>query len=96
MAKSCGNFVNIKFIDDLLSINLNIRWINSETHSSCLLITTISLSCNNKSGEKNDMDKLLSAIADNDNAWNNLNVEKIIGMFSENGTLLSDNAEILR
>jgi len=42
------------------------------------------------------MDKLLSAIADNDNAWNNLNVEKIIGMFSENGTLLSDNAEILR
>jgi uncharacterized protein (TIGR02246 family) len=42
------------------------------------------------------MDKLLSAISENDNAWNNLNVDKIVGMFAENGTLLNDNSEMSR
>jgi uncharacterized protein (TIGR02246 family) len=42
------------------------------------------------------MDKLLSAISENDNAWNNLNVDKIVGMFADNGTLLNNNSEMLR
>jgi len=42
------------------------------------------------------MDQLNAAITENDNAWNNLDVEKIAGMFAEDGTLLNDDSEILR
>jgi uncharacterized protein (TIGR02246 family) len=42
------------------------------------------------------MDQLLSTITANDKAWDNLDVEKIVGMFAENGTLLNDNSEMLR
>jgi uncharacterized protein (TIGR02246 family) len=53
-------------------------------------------SCNNKQNEKREMDLLLSAISENDNAWNNLDTDKIVGMFAENGTLLNNNSEISR
>jgi len=62
----------------------------------CFLIALMCLSCNSKQNEKREMDKLLSAISENDNAWNNLNVDKIVGMFAENGTLLNDNSEMSR
>jgi len=62
----------------------------------CFLIDLMCLSCNSKQNEKREMDKLLSAISENDNAWNNLNVDKIVGMFAENGTLLNDNSEMSR
>jgi len=42
------------------------------------------------------MDQLLSAISKNDNAWDNLDVDKIVGMFAEEGTLLNNNSEMLR
>jgi uncharacterized protein (TIGR02246 family) len=54
------------------------------------------ISCTTKQYEKQEMDQLLSAITENDNAWNNLDVDKIVGMFAENGTLLNDNSEMLR
>ena len=60
------------------------------------LIAIMCLSCTSKQNEKREMDKLLSAISENDNAWNNLDVDKIVGMFAENGTLLNNNSEMLR
>jgi len=62
----------------------------------CFLFVVVCLSCTSKQNEKREMDQLLSAISENDNAWNNLNVDKIVGMFSENGTLLNNNSEMLR
>jgi uncharacterized protein (TIGR02246 family) len=38
----------------------------------------------------------MSAITENDNAWNSFDVNKIAGMFAEEGTLLNDNSEILK
>ena len=49
-----------------------------------------------KQNEKTDMNQLMSAISENDNAWNALDVNKIVGMFSENGTVLNNNSEMLR
>jgi uncharacterized protein (TIGR02246 family) len=64
--------------------------------SILLLIIVMCLSCTNNQNEKANMNKLLSAISENDKAWDNLNVEKIVGMFAEDGVLLNDNAEILK
>ncbi len=61
-----------------------------------LWIIVMCFSCTSKQNEKTDMNQLLSAISENDNAWNNLDVEKIVGMFSEDGTLLNDKSEMLR
>jgi uncharacterized protein (TIGR02246 family) len=61
-----------------------------------LLLTVMFLSCTSKQNEKQDMDQLLFAITANDNAWNNFDVEKIVGMFSEEGTLLGDQSELLK
>jgi uncharacterized protein (TIGR02246 family) len=61
-----------------------------------LLISVMCLSCANNQNEKANMNQLLSVISENDNAWNNLNVEKIVGMFAEDGLLLNDNAEIIK
>jgi uncharacterized protein (TIGR02246 family) len=60
------------------------------------LLALMGISCTTKQYEKQEMDQLLSAITENDNAWNNLDVDKIVGMFAENGTLLNDNSEMLR
>jgi uncharacterized protein (TIGR02246 family) len=38
----------------------------------------------------------MSAISENDDAWNALDVNKIVGMFAENGTVLNNNSEMLR
>ena len=54
------------------------------------------LSCISRQDEGADMNQLLSAISENDNAWDSLNVEKIVGMFAEDGTLLNDNSEMLK
>jgi uncharacterized protein (TIGR02246 family) len=62
----------------------------------CFLLALMCLSCNNKQNEKREMVKLLSAISENDNAWNNLNADKIAAMFAENGTALNNNLEMLR
>ena len=62
----------------------------------CFLLALMCLSCNSMQNEKREMDKFLSAISENDNAWNNLDVDKIVGMFAENGTLLNDNSEMSR
>ena len=61
-----------------------------------LLINVMCFSCNNNQNEKAKMNQLLSAISENDNAWNNLNVEKIVEMFAEDGVLLNDNTEIMK
>jgi len=62
----------------------------------CFLLALICFSCNSKQNEKREMDKLLSAISENDNAWNNLNANKIAAMFAENGTALNNDSEILK
>lgn len=64
--------------------------------SISLLILLISTSCTYKLNEQEEMAQLQKAISENENAWNNLDVEKIVGMFAENGTLLNDNSEMLR
>ena len=60
------------------------------------LLAIVCLSCTSNQNDKREMDMLLSAISENDNAWNNLDADKIVGMFAENGTLLNDNSEMLR
>jgi uncharacterized protein (TIGR02246 family) len=60
------------------------------------LIAISCLSCNSKQDEKHDLDLLNAAITENDNAWNNLDVEKIVGLFAEDGTLLNDQSEMSR
>jgi uncharacterized protein (TIGR02246 family) len=62
----------------------------------CFLLALMCLSCSSKQNEKRNMDELLSAISENDNAWNNFNADKIAAMFSENGTALNNNSEMLR
>ena len=62
----------------------------------CFLFAVMCLSCTSKQNEKREMDQLLSAISENDNAWDNLDVDKIVGMFAEEGTLLNNNSEMLR
>jgi len=61
-----------------------------------LLLAVICLSCTSKKNEKSDMDQLLSVIAEFDIAWNNMNVEKIVEIFAEDGTFLGDGSEMLR
>jgi uncharacterized protein (TIGR02246 family) len=46
--------------------------------------------------EKKEMEQLQKAISENDNAWNNIDIDKIVGMFAENGTLLNDDSDMLR
>jgi uncharacterized protein (TIGR02246 family) len=46
--------------------------------------------------EKKEMEQLQKAISENDNAWNNIDIDKIVRMFAENGTLLNDNSDMLR
>jgi uncharacterized protein (TIGR02246 family) len=62
----------------------------------CFLLALMCLSCNSKQNEKREMDKLLSAISENDSAWNNLNADKIAAMFAENGMALNNDSEILK
>jgi uncharacterized protein (TIGR02246 family) len=62
----------------------------------CLLLASVCPSCTSKQNDKKEMDQLMSVITENDNAWDNLNVEKIVGMFAENGTLLNNNSEMCR
>ena len=62
----------------------------------CFFLVLMCLSCNSKQNEKREMDKLLSAISENDNAWNNLNADKIAALFAENGTVLNNNSEIMK
>jgi uncharacterized protein (TIGR02246 family) len=61
-----------------------------------VLPALLCLSCNNKQKEQHDFDQLNVTIAQLDNAWNNLDVEKIVGLFAEDGTLLNDQSEMLR
>jgi uncharacterized protein (TIGR02246 family) len=60
------------------------------------LICVICSSCTNSQDAKSDMNQLMVAISENDNAWNNLDAEKIAGMFAEDGTLLNDDVETLK
>ena len=59
-------------------------------------IGAMCLSCTGNKNEAAEMNKLMSTISANDNAWNILDVEKIVGMFAEDGMLLNDNSEILK
>jgi len=61
-----------------------------------LLLTVMCFSCSSKQNEKTDMNPLMSAISENDVAWNAFDVNKIVGMFAENGTVLNNNSEMLR
>jgi uncharacterized protein (TIGR02246 family) len=60
------------------------------------LLALMSISCTSKQNEKTDMNQLMTAISENDDAWNALDVNKIVGMFAENGTVLNNNSEMLR
>jgi uncharacterized protein (TIGR02246 family) len=60
-----------------------------------ILLVAMCFACTSRQNEKSDMDQLMSAISENDNAWNNLDVNKIVGMFAEDGILLNDNSEML-
>jgi uncharacterized protein (TIGR02246 family) len=60
------------------------------------LLALMSISCTSKQNEKTDINQLMSAISENDDAWNTLDVNKIVGMFAENGTVLNNNSEMLR
>jgi uncharacterized protein (TIGR02246 family) len=61
-----------------------------------ILLALMSISCTSKQNEKTDMNQLMTAISENDDAWNALDVNKIVGMFAENGTVLNNNSEMLR
>jgi uncharacterized protein (TIGR02246 family) len=61
-----------------------------------VLLIIVVLACATKQNEKQAMDQLQKAISENDNAWNNLDIDKIAGMFAENGTLLNNNSEMVR
>jgi uncharacterized protein (TIGR02246 family) len=61
-----------------------------------VLPALLCLSCNSKQKEQHDFDQLNVTITQLDNAWNNLDIEKIVGLFAEDGTLLNDQSEMLR
>jgi uncharacterized protein (TIGR02246 family) len=62
----------------------------------CFLLVLMCFSCSNKQYGKHDLDQLMSTINENDNAWNNLDADKIVSLFAPDGTLLNDDSELLR
>ena len=61
-----------------------------------LLICVLCLNCTGDKIEKPDLDQLNIAITELDNAWNNMDIEKIVGIFAEDATYLTEDSEMLK